>query len=257
MTEAWAHDLLRQIVRHEDVPGRLKSRIRAGLKPTEVDYVGLKMFVHPSDNNTEFQIWKLGRTHEEKPLKAILSRLQGRSIFAFDVGANAGSFATRLASAGASRSVIHAFEPNPVMRERLTKNQQLNGLSSINIHDCAIADQAGQMALHVPTNANYGLARLFEPHEGGKAVSVPVRCLSEFVPEDDRKVDFLKVDVEGFEDRVIVPYLDEVDPMYHPELIFFEHKHDGNWALDLPGALETHGYRSIREYGRNVLYERA
>ena len=256
MSEVWAHDLLRQIMRHKDVPGRLKSRIRAGLRPTEVDYRGVRMLVHPSDNNTEFQIWKLGRTHEEKPLRIILDRLSGRRIFAFDVGANAGSFATRLAVAGAPGSVIHAFEPNPVMRSRLVRNRDLNGMSGIEVHECAISDAPGTTALFLP-EGNFGLARLYEPHDGGRQIDVPVRCLAEFVPEAGQQVDFLKADVEGFEDRVIVPYLETAEATHHPGLIFFEHKHDGNWTLDLPGALKQHGYRLIGEFGRNALYELA
>ena len=257
MSDDWAHDLLRKVVQHEDVPGRLKASIRHSLQPTEVEYRGVRMFVHPSDNNTEFQIWKMGRTHEEKALKHILRRLEGRAIRAFDVGANAGSFSTRLALAGGEGAWIDAFEPNPAMRARLEKNCALNGFEQVQIHDCAISDEPGEIDLHLPDVANLGQARLHEAYEGGQSVRVPVRCLAEFAPEDGSRVDFLKADVEGFEDRVIVPYLENVDPGQHPELIFFEHKHDGNWSLDLPGTLAKHGYELAGEYGRNALYIKA
>lgn len=256
--QTWAHNLLRDIILDDTTPGPIKRKIRAGLQPTEADYRGCRMFVHPSDNNTEFQIWKIGRTQEEKPLKAILKRLEGRKIYVFDVGANAGSFSIRIAKAAMAGSVVHAFEPNPIMRSRLTKNAELNALNDLQINPCAISNEAGVLQLHLPDVANFGQARLYEGYEGGKTVDVDVKPLSDFAPKDpDQKVDFLKVDVEGFEDRVIVPYLEQTDPAHHPEMIFFEHKHDGLWTYDLDSALDNANYKIVREYGRNSLFEKA
>jgi len=258
MSAVWAHDLLREIYLNEATPKPLRSSIRARLQPVEVDYRGCRMHVHPADNNTEFQIWKHGRTQEERPLKRILSRLEGRPVYAFDVGANAGSFATRIAAVAGEGAQIHAFEPNPIMRSRLEKNIDLNGFTSIAVHDCAVSNEEGDLTLHIPDIANFGQARLYEKFEGGRDVPVRVMPLSSFAPTDPgRAVDFLKVDIEGFEDRVIVPYLDTVAPSQHPHMIFFEHKHKALWIYDLDAALARHGYRMEREFGRNALFVKA
>ena len=113
MSAVWAHDLLREIYLDDATPKPLRSSIRARLQPVEVDYRGCRMHVHPADNNTEFQIWKHGRTQEERPLKRILSRLEGRPVFAFDVGANAGSFATRIAAIAGALYVPQVGIINP------------------------------------------------------------------------------------------------------------------------------------------------
>jgi len=254
----WPHDILREIYNDPHATRRIKRRIRASLTPTEVDYKGCRMLVHPADNNTEFQIWRRGRSHEERALRNILSELGNGSFTAFDVGANAGSFSVRLGAAGTSESRVHAFEPNPEMRARLIHNLELNNIRNVTVHDCAISDESGEMELFLPNNNNLGQARLNEPFENGRNIMVKVRPLTEFFPDDmNSRVDFLKVDIEGFEDRAIEPLLADLPERKWPRLIFFEHKHSGLWKTDITAHLLNSGYKLIKEYGRNALFERA
>ena len=86
--------------------------------------------------------------------------------------------------------------------------------------------------------SNLGQARLNEPFGNGTKVKVQVRQLTDFLPEDSKKsVDFLKVDIEGFEDRAILPLLERVYRAQRPRLIFFEHKHNTLWQTDITAQL--------------------
>lgn len=251
----WPHDLVRAIYNAPETRNRTKRRIRFSLPPVEVDYRGVRMLIHPSDNNTEFQIWRMGRTHEERALRTILNDLKGKPFLAYDVGANAGSFALRLAAAGSKTAVIHAFEPNPVMHARLKKNIALNGFKTITLHDCAISDSEGTTDLHVPAGGNFGQARIIENFEGGETQKVAMHRLSKFVSKTGRKqIDFLKVDIEGFEDRAILPLLEDIPQSRWPRQIFFEHKHSPLWREDVPLKLVENNYTLAREFGRNALF---
>lgn len=252
--DAWAHELLRMAYNDPDASRRVKRRIRAGLPPVEVDYKGCRMHVHPADNNTEFQIWRRGRSHEERALRDILARLEGAPFYALDVGANAGSFSVRLGAAAPKGSEVHAFEPNPKMRSRLLTNLSLNDLKLVEVHNCAISDAFGEAILHMPAH-NLGEARLGEGFASGSSLQVETRPITEFLPQDrDRAVDFMKVDVEGLEDRVIAPLLAAEFEHHHPKILFFEDKHQAHWAYDLNGLLAAAGYRVDKEYGRNALF---
>ncbi|MBT8408468.1 MAG: FkbM family methyltransferase [Alphaproteobacteria bacterium] len=249
------HQLLRDIYNADGTTRRVKRRIRASLPPAEVDYRGVKMIVHPADNNTEFQIWRMGRSHEERALRTILTHLRDAPFLAFDVGANAGSFCLRLAAQAPKGSAVHAFEPNPEMQARLQTNIALNGFTSIDLHGCAISDEEGEIELFVPANGNLGQARIMEGFDNANRIEVPARRLSGFVPKTlNQRIDFLKVDIEGFEDRAILPLLTDLDPALWPRLIFFEHKHSPLWAADVPAEITARGYRLMREFGRNALY---
>ena len=80
MADPFPHDLLRRIHLEKETPRQVKRWIRAALPPVTVDYEGCAMHVHPNDNNTEFQIWRMGRTHEEHALRDILNLLGSAPI---------------------------------------------------------------------------------------------------------------------------------------------------------------------------------
>lgn len=252
---SFPHDLLRTIYNDEATTRGTKRLIRSNLEPVEVGYKGCRMKVHPADNNTEFQIWRTGRTHEERALKDILKYLGTDPYVAYDVGANAGSFSVRLGASAAAGSQIYAFEPNPVMRKRLVHNLSLNAPNEVIVHDCAISDTAGEAEFYIPDVDNLGQARLNEPFENGTKHTVQTRVLTEFLPQDGAtRVAFLKVDIEGFEDRAIAPMLTDTPECQHPKLIFFEHKHNALWKKDIAALLTSTGYVMAKEYGRNALF---
>jgi FkbM family methyltransferase len=252
---SFPHDLLRTIYKDEATTRGIKRQIRASLEPVEMDYKGCRMKVHPTDNNTEFQIWRMGRTHEEGALKDILKSLGPEPYVAFDVGANAGSFSVRLGAHAPKGSQIHAFEPNPEMRSRLLHNLSLNTPHEVQVHDCAISDEIGETEFYIPDINNLGQARLNEPFENGTKQTVQTRKLTEFLPKDGfTEVAFLKVDIEGFEDRAIEPLLTEAPQILHPKMIFFEHKHNVLWKTDITALLLSSGYKMAKEYGRNDLF---
>lgn len=254
---SFPNDLLRTIIKDSGTTRRIKRQIRACLEPVEVDYKGCRMKVHPADNNTEFQIWRKGRTHEERALRDILRRLGKSPYVAFDVGANAGSFCVRLGAQAARGSKIHAFEPNPVMRKRLQHNLSLNKANQVTVHDCAISDEIGETSFYIPGVNNLGQARMNEPFKNGTKHTVPTRKLTKFLPEDGKtEIDFLKVDIEGFEDRAIEPLLTQAPEHQRPKLIYFEHKHNVLWKTDIIALLLATGYKIAKEYGRNGLFTR-
>ena len=253
---SFPHDLLRSIYNDPDTTTRTKRKIRRSLEAVEVDYRGCRMFVHPADNNTEFQIWKMGRTHEERALRNILTELGSKPFVALDVGANAGSFAVRLGAIAPAGSQIHAFEPNPGMRARLCHNLKLNDLANVSVHDCAISDEDGYLDFFIPDFNNLGQARLIEPYESGEKITVRVRPLTHFLASEKLdRIDFLKVDIEGFEDRAIGPLIDaQID--VRPTLVFYEHKHNALWKTDITARLLSSGYELKKEFGRNALFKK-
>ncbi len=251
----WPHDLLRQICNDPTTPKKIKRLIRRNLRPTEVDYKGCRMEVHPSDNHTEFLIWQKGKTMEERALNHVLNGLPDRPITAYDVGANAGVYSLRIAAIALPGSAIHAFEPNPTMRARLEKNIALNGFNSIQVHRCAISDGAGELDLYVPVDTNLGEASLSKPKKGATPTRVQVRKLSDFLPPDKQTpIDFIKVDVEGHEDRVLAPLLSDMPIAQLPKSVLFEVEHNKAWKSDLGKLLTDTGYELDAKFGRNAIY---
>jgi FkbM family methyltransferase len=60
-----------------------------------------------------------------------------------DVGANAGHYALLASRFVGSRGIVIAFEPSPVIRERLARNVALNRLSNVTIRPEALSRERG------------------------------------------------------------------------------------------------------------------
>lgn len=233
---------------------------RPRLPVTPAEVMGCRFVLHPADNFTELCMWESGLPPEHAATEFIAEALDGLDPVIVDVGANAGAFflPIHLRGGRGTRSIV--FEPNPDMRARLVRNIALNGFDgSVHVFDCAVSDRVGRSALYFPRNGNQGQGRIdvAYPHrQASMGVAVDVRPLLECLLEVGvPHVDFLKVDVEGLEDRVIVPLL-ESNAALRPKMIYFETVHDGVWSLALMETLEKHGYDLIEQFDKNALFLR-
>ena len=237
----------------------IRNNLRDMLPPTPVECLGTKFIVHPRDNFTEFKMWENALPPEHEATEALAARFAGKDVTIVDVGANAGAFFLPILNRAGKMSKALVFEPNPVMRARLLTNIDLNKLAKrVTVFDCAVSDEAGQSRLHFPRNGNLGQGRVEVAYEKGTdedGVDVALRTLPDCLKEAGiTQVDFLKVDVEGLEDRVIVPLLDD-ESAPRPALVYFEIAHDGVWKHPLTDRLEEDGYVRIETYGQNALFE--
>ena len=132
----------------------------------------------------------------------LLRRLLKPGMTFVDGGANLGYFTLHAARLGAG---VEAFEPDPANRHRLQANLEANpGLSGcVSIHPVALADTAGQAALHHPeptASLNHGSTSLLPELVGGGAASDVRTCRLDAVVD---AADIVKLDVEGAELRAI------------------------------------------------------
>jgi len=124
-----------------------------------------------------------------------------RGDVAIDAGANIGSYTLRLARN--FRRVV-AFEPNPVVSSILRMNGARNKFQNITVEDTALSDVNSTLHLHIDSRRE-GVASLDPGHYGtsfDRVKMVRVARLDDFhLPEG--RVDFAKIDVEGFEEQVL------------------------------------------------------
>lgn len=229
--------------------------------PNILEAGGIRFRLHPADNFTERCIWQNGRLPEKQSIDALASLIGGKRTLFFDIGANCGTYALCIGKASGRGSRILAFEPNPVLRERLQFNLSLNGVGNIEVFPCALGSRNGAAPLHFAGKraVNLGEASLLDSGGAADAIDVEVRTLSSVVPQDAAGYEAiaLKIDVEGYEDRVLLPFLRDADPEHYPDGIVIEVKHSHRWQGDLEGALANVGYRVSAEMEGNRLYARA
>ncbi len=235
----------------------LREQIRSVLPPTRVRSMNVEFEIHPKDNRTEFGVWKHGRPPEHRGINAVSDALAQKPSIIVDVGANVGAFSLPVFKTLPSDSRAILFEPNPPMLSRLHRNLELNDFAGVEVFECAVGDKAGSAQMQFPAENTYGSGRVGVEYDTETAIDgamVEIRPLAECLKEAEvSHIDFLKVDVEGLEDRVIFPLL-EHDAALHPHLIYFEVEHSENWTYPLLSRMETAGYKLMRRFGANRLF---
>lgn len=145
--------------------------------------------------------------YEEALTRFLLEDLTLRSgEVVVDAGANIGWYAALLDRAAPEDVRIYAFEPEPLNFELLTENLELNGCTGVVPVRKALADRVGRRPLFVYPDKNRGRHTFHETPDAAEMVEVATTTLDRFWRErdlDGRPLGLLKIDVEGFEHRVL------------------------------------------------------
>jgi FkbM family methyltransferase len=168
--------------------------------------------------------------------------LKNRRGVMLDVGAHYGSSLAPFASDGWS---IHAFEPDPANRAEL--EAAFGRRPNVTIVPKGVSDEPGKRPLFTSGESS-GISSLAPFTKGHRsATTVEVITLRDYMAEAGiTTVDFLKVDVEGFERNVLKGY----DWAIKPEIIVLEFEDSKTVPLgyswkELADELVTRGYQVL------------
>jgi FkbM family methyltransferase len=139
-----------------------------------------------------------------------------------DVGANIGYYTLVAAQLVGPEGAVHAFEPNIEVADRLERNVRLNGLANTRVYRQAMAGRTGEVSFYASAvNENSGISSIFPGSGLGVAKIVPAVSLDDFsVGLSGRRIDLLKMDIEGAELQVIEGGRRVLETTNAPALLF-------------------------------------
>jgi FkbM family methyltransferase len=147
----------------------------------------------------------LANGHYESLLENVIFELSEKSKKFLDIGANMGFYSLGASLVNGKLQVL-AFEPNPVIRESLKQNIDLNDVEkNIEIIGLALSNFKGEATFSVPafTGSGGGSLKNLHPEEGAPSeFTVEVEKLDN-LRERLNGSDLLKIDVEGAEFQLI------------------------------------------------------
>ena len=213
---------------------------------------GLRWRLYRQDNVSEKRLLLRPDSFEPVEIDAILGIVRHGFIF-MDVGANCGFYSLRIAKALGGKGKVVAIEPHPVVRRRFEYNVKINSSMAINIYSCVVGDHKGKVKFEEGVK-NLGRNRVSETG----TFNVEMRTLMDVVEDEHLDViDAIKVDVEGFEDRVLDPFLRDAPDSLLPRMIVAEHSWNKCWKSDWLIRAATRGYREkTRTRNQNVILVR-
>ena len=161
---------------------------------------GCKMKVNPNDDGLSAELLVHG-SHEPDTTKFVSKYLK-ENIVCVDVGANIGYYSTLYSKIVGRNGKVLAIEPSPVNFGYLKENLELQNFDNYLVFNCASGDKECSVRFLMDKRANKCMIVQDESESSNNPdiISVPVRKIDDIIDESKvERVDFLKMDVEGYE----------------------------------------------------------
>ena len=219
----------------------------------DIEEDGVKLRCHLGDNTTERDVFIRGFNAPRVGLMRVVGELKSGDTFV-DVGANCGIFTAFAAKKVGPAGRVVAIEPMPEMLERLRHNVAINGFQHVTIFATAVGEDRGTATLHLHPR-NRGKSSIV-PTFSGSAIEVPVQSLADIAKTAGLEcIDILKVDIEGFEDRALIPFISTAAQNLWPKRIFMEIVHSRIWQRDCVAFLLDAGYDRLWQTDTDIALE--
>jgi FkbM family methyltransferase len=231
---------------------RIVNLLRAG--PVDVQYQGASFRFHHQHSATErgalfnpdYNLEELDFLRQYTPVGGVF----------VDVGANVGTFSLVMARHVGPQGIVIAIEPHPVTFARLAFNNAASGLRQVRLVQAAAGESDGELLIETDGD-NLGASHVVTGPASAQAIKVPSLRLARIPGEAGAaKVDALKIDVEGFEDRVLIPFFNQAGPALWPRAIVIEHLSQREWREDCIADMLARGFAIAKKTRSNTFLAR-
>jgi FkbM family methyltransferase len=167
------------------------------LKPKSVMVQGHRMWLDDQDT------LELATREIYEPFETALFKKElkaGQTVL--DIGANIGYYTLIAAKLVGTRGKVYAFEPDPDNFALLKKNVEYNCYSNVVLVNSAVSDKNQTARLFI-NKANKGDHRLYDSKDGRPSIAVKTIKLDDFFKKLDKKIHFIKMDIQGSEARAL------------------------------------------------------
>ena len=119
-----------------------------------------------------------------------------------DIGAHVGRITLEAARIVGKKGKVFSFEPHPNTFAQFQYNVSLNNFNNITECNFGLGDEVGKFYVEVVDENNAGMNRISKNNSSN--IAVEVKILDDYLLATDIKsLDFIKVDVEGFEYKAL------------------------------------------------------
>lgn len=222
-----------------------------GSTPIDAMYQGEAFRLHPQGNATEcgvlfnpaYNLPELDFLREYAPVGGVF----------VDIGANVGTYAITLARHVGEHGKVVAIEPHPVTVARLKFNAAVSRLSNIVIVAAAAGETDGELRIETD-RGNLGASHISTAQTGTRVSAY--RLLTILRDAGITRIDALKIDIEGYEDRVLTGFFRDAPQSLWPRAVAIEHLERAVWKQDCIADMTRRGYAVAGKTRNNTLLVR-
>lgn len=177
----------------------------------ETSLFGARMFVYIDQHTGR----KILLSQFERAETEFLDKFVQEDFVCLDIGSNVGYFSVLFASKGAK---VHAFDPVRENFALLSLTSALNPNLDIELRNCAIGDESGSIDFYIPEQTSLARIQSNSKAKGEDKRTVELITIDQL---DLPRVDVVKIDVEGAEEKVIKGMLNTLERC-KPKLLMVE-----------------------------------
>ncbi len=215
--------------------------------PVDAEFCGIKFRLYPQDSNIDLGML-LNPVYNLREIEFLRHNTPADGIFV-DIGANIGLYSILMAKPHGPAGHVLAIEPNPKILPRLHENIALAKAQTITVIETAVGAQDGEIAFHSMAKS-LGGSRIIEGGELCVRVKPLATILAGLAIE---KIDTLKIDIEGYEDKALLPFFSGAPKSLWPRTIVIEQTRGKRWGTSVLDYLTAIGYERVGATRSNAL----
>jgi FkbM family methyltransferase len=218
----------------------------------EVEFI-IKRFFLPEKYLLKKRLKRAIKNNYENEL-IILEKIINKNLDSVDVGVYRGVYSYKLSQISKH---VHAFEPNPLIYPYLKKNLK-KIINNISLYNIAASDCKGIASLKIPNRFNTLNKNDYEEMYklGASTIHKKNKLNNEaYISKEvgknkldnvlkNKKIGFIKIDVEGHEKNVIIGASKIIKKNKPVLLVEIEEKHTQNKVVNIINFINTFGYKS-------------
>ena len=227
------------------------SKIIFSLKkgPLDVYFKKCAFRIFGENNLIEYGIL-LDPKYNSLDLKFLLEGSNLDSNFV-DLGSNIGLYSQPLALASPN-GIVLSIDANPLMKTRLIFNNKASGIKNVKFVLSAVSNKIGKGSLKIRKNDN-AIVALDENIQS----DVKINTLENLIHENNIKSIYgLKIDIEGHEDKALVPFLLNANESLLPKKIVIEKFSKNTDYPECTLAFKKLNYKLVSRSKNNSFYEK-
>lgn len=174
----------------------------------------------------------------------LLKQLIKEGDVVIDIGANIGFYARIISGLVGEKGSVHCFEPDLKNFEHLEK--EAGGLLNTKLNQNAVSSSTGVLRFYTSPNLNVD-HRTYEPEHYESVTEVKAVAIDDYLKSFGKKVDFIKMDIQGFEWQALQGMKDCLQN--NPDLKMISEfwpyglRKSGSSLLDYFNALQSFGFK--------------
>lgn len=218
--------------------------------PIDVERRGIKYRLDIERNTTDEKVLTSSRFYDKKELLFLRGEPNAERSCFVDVGANTGYYSLHLARMGYRRVI--AIEPNPPTVALLRQNIDVNDLASVIEVVPTCVGEPGEVPFYC--SGGLGSASRLAASPEDAAIAVTSQPLEDILTQRRvRAIDAMKIDIEGFEDRALIPFFTDAPASLWPGRVVIEDCHSAVWQQDVVRFMCERGYTVVGRTRGNAL----